>query len=196
LPKSRIAGTKGRKPKSTKFSIRSPNGRRLPIWRRRNFARLAIRSSIVSRFSGRSARRGYGTPLLPDAMRARLGKREMPEKGADIALVLEKFSRLFFEHSTHNGSPRFFATSLVGGAHQRAGRPSRRFRQSKLRCVGALTNRNRNRERIHPLARAVHGTGRASGMACWLAAGTWRTSSASSSRGERRRVGHSREGRR
>jgi glutamate/tyrosine decarboxylase-like PLP-dependent enzyme len=41
-------------------------------------------------------------------MRSKLGKREMPEKGADIAPILEKFSRLFFEHSTHNGSPRFF----------------------------------------------------------------------------------------
>ena len=48
------------------------------------------------------------SPLLPDAMRAKLGKREMPEKGTDIAPVLKKFSKLFFEQSTHNGSPRFF----------------------------------------------------------------------------------------
>ncbi|PYO45662.1 MAG: aspartate aminotransferase family protein [Gemmatimonadetes bacterium] len=48
------------------------------------------------------------SPLLPDAMRQRLGKREMPEKGNNIAPVLDKFSRLFFEHSTHNGSPRFW----------------------------------------------------------------------------------------
>src|ERR1700686_936325 len=48
------------------------------------------------------------SPLLPAAMRARLGKREMPEKGAGIPPILDKFSRLFFEPSTHNGSPRFF----------------------------------------------------------------------------------------
>jgi len=48
------------------------------------------------------------SPLLPDAMRQRLGKREMPEKRTNIAPVLDKFSKLFFEHSTHNGSPRFW----------------------------------------------------------------------------------------
>jgi glutamate/tyrosine decarboxylase-like PLP-dependent enzyme len=48
------------------------------------------------------------SPLLPDAMRKVLGKRELPENGIDIAPVVEKFSRLFFEQSTHNGSPRFF----------------------------------------------------------------------------------------
>ncbi|HST07437.1 MAG TPA: aminotransferase class V-fold PLP-dependent enzyme [Gemmatimonadaceae bacterium] len=46
--------------------------------------------------------------LLPDAMRAKVGKRALPERGTDIAPVIEKFSRLFFEQSTHNGSPRFF----------------------------------------------------------------------------------------
>ena len=48
------------------------------------------------------------SPLLPDAMRGALGKHKMPENGTDIAPVLAKFSRAFFEHSTHNGSPRFF----------------------------------------------------------------------------------------
>src|SRR3954469_2068589 len=48
------------------------------------------------------------SPLLPDAMRARIGKREMPERGTDISPVIKKFSRLFFEQSTQNGSPRFF----------------------------------------------------------------------------------------
>jgi glutamate/tyrosine decarboxylase-like PLP-dependent enzyme len=46
--------------------------------------------------------------LLPDAMRSMLGKRRMPENGTDIAPVVERFSRDFFRHSTHNGSPRFF----------------------------------------------------------------------------------------
>jgi len=41
-------------------------------------------------------------------MRARLGKRDMPEKGTDIAPVVERFARTFFEQSTHNGSPRFW----------------------------------------------------------------------------------------
>jgi glutamate/tyrosine decarboxylase-like PLP-dependent enzyme len=48
------------------------------------------------------------SPLLPDAMRSVLGKRRMPENGTDIAPVLDRFSRAFFKHSTHNGSPRFF----------------------------------------------------------------------------------------
>lgn len=46
--------------------------------------------------------------LLPDAMRNLLGRRDLPERGADIAPVLARFSKLFFEQSTHNGSPRFF----------------------------------------------------------------------------------------
>ena len=46
--------------------------------------------------------------LLPDAMRAKVGKRGLPENGSDIRTVLEKFSKTFFEQSTHNGSPRFF----------------------------------------------------------------------------------------
>ena len=48
------------------------------------------------------------SPLLPDAMRSLLGKRKMPENGTDIAPVLDRFSRTFFRHSTHNGSPRFW----------------------------------------------------------------------------------------
>jgi len=48
------------------------------------------------------------SPLLPDAMRSLLGKRKMPENGTDIAPVLDRFSRDFFRHSTHNGSPRFW----------------------------------------------------------------------------------------
>jgi aromatic-L-amino-acid decarboxylase len=48
------------------------------------------------------------SPLLPDDMRRVLGKRKMPENGTDVAPVLERFSRDFFRHSTHNGSPRFW----------------------------------------------------------------------------------------
>jgi aromatic-L-amino-acid decarboxylase len=48
------------------------------------------------------------SPLLPDAMRKKLGKSELPENGTNIAPVIEKFSKIFFEQSTHNGSPRFF----------------------------------------------------------------------------------------
>lgn len=48
------------------------------------------------------------SPLLPDAMRSLLGTRKMPENGTDIAPVLDRFSRDFFRHSTHNGSPRFW----------------------------------------------------------------------------------------
>jgi len=62
----------------------------------------------VADFLERLPKARTASPLLPNAMRTKLGKREMPEKGADIAPILEKFSRLFFEQSTHNGSPRFF----------------------------------------------------------------------------------------
>jgi aromatic-L-amino-acid decarboxylase len=48
------------------------------------------------------------TSLLPDALRSALGERAMPEKGRDIAPVIEEFSEKFFRLSTHNGSPRFF----------------------------------------------------------------------------------------
>ena len=48
------------------------------------------------------------SPLLPDAMRKVVGKRQMPENGTDIGPIIRSFSKKFFEHSTHNGSPRFF----------------------------------------------------------------------------------------
>jgi aromatic-L-amino-acid decarboxylase len=48
------------------------------------------------------------TKLRPDALRELLGRREMPQKGADVAPIVEEFARTFFEQSTHNGSPRFF----------------------------------------------------------------------------------------
>jgi aromatic-L-amino-acid/L-tryptophan decarboxylase len=62
----------------------------------------------VADFLGRLPDAPTASPLLPDAMRAKLGKREMPENGTGIAPVVDKFSRIFFEQSTHNGSPRFF----------------------------------------------------------------------------------------
>ena len=55
-------------------------------------------------------------PLLPDAMRKKLGTRELPEKGTDIGPVIEKFSKTFFEQSTHNGSPRFWGYITSSGA--------------------------------------------------------------------------------
>ncbi|HMG96323.1 MAG TPA: pyridoxal-dependent decarboxylase, partial [Gemmatimonadaceae bacterium] len=110
MPKSTVAkATKGRKPKSTKsfdpLAKRSAPSDLAPEKFR------AIGHSLVDGIAdfledlpdARTA-----SPLLPDAMRAKLGKREMPERGADIAPILDKFSRLFFEQSTHNGSPRFF----------------------------------------------------------------------------------------
>jgi glutamate/tyrosine decarboxylase-like PLP-dependent enzyme len=56
------------------------------------------------------------TSLLPDSLRAILGQRELPEKGRDIAPVIEEFAQTFFKYSTHNGSPRFFGyiTSSAG----------------------------------------------------------------------------------
>jgi len=54
--------------------------------------------------------------LLPDAMRAKLGRMDMPENGTDIAPVIEKFRKTFFEQSTHNGSPRFWGYITSSGA--------------------------------------------------------------------------------
>src|SRR5215210_5341738 len=48
------------------------------------------------------------TSLMPDDLRRVLDKRPMPQEGRDIAPVLAEFSEKFFQHSTHNGSPRFF----------------------------------------------------------------------------------------
>ena len=48
------------------------------------------------------------TNLLPDSLRSVLGQRDLPEEGQDIAPILEDFTKKFFKHSTHNGSPRFF----------------------------------------------------------------------------------------
>jgi glutamate/tyrosine decarboxylase-like PLP-dependent enzyme len=62
----------------------------------------------VADFLERLPKARTASPLLPDEMRRKLGKREMPENGADIRPILAEFARLFFEHSTHNGSPRFF----------------------------------------------------------------------------------------
>ncbi len=56
------------------------------------------------------------SPLLPDAMRRKLGTRKLPENGTDIGPVIEKFKDVFFEHSTHNGSPRFWGYITSSGA--------------------------------------------------------------------------------
>jgi aromatic-L-amino-acid/L-tryptophan decarboxylase len=62
----------------------------------------------IADFLARLPNTRTASPLLPDAMRAMLGSKEMPENGTDIAPVIDKFARTFFEHSTHNGSPRFW----------------------------------------------------------------------------------------
>ena len=46
--------------------------------------------------------------LLPNALRQKLGKRDLPENGAEISPILSQFAELFFKESTHNGSPRFW----------------------------------------------------------------------------------------
>jgi glutamate/tyrosine decarboxylase-like PLP-dependent enzyme len=56
------------------------------------------------------------SPLLPDALREVVGTRKVPEKGTDIGPVLEDFRKLFFRHSTHNGSPRFWGYITSSGA--------------------------------------------------------------------------------
>lgn len=56
------------------------------------------------------------SPLLPDALRKVLGTRKLPEKGTEIGPVLEDFRKLFFQHSTHNGSPRFWGYITSSGA--------------------------------------------------------------------------------
>ena len=54
--------------------------------------------------------------LLPDEIRKKLGRRELPENGTDIEPVIDKFRKIFFEHSTHNGSPRFWGYITSSGA--------------------------------------------------------------------------------
>ncbi|HZE09038.1 MAG TPA: aminotransferase class V-fold PLP-dependent enzyme, partial [Gemmatimonadaceae bacterium] len=62
----------------------------------------------IADFLGRLPDARTAAPLLPDAMRKAVGKKDLPDRGTDIGPVIEKFSRTFFEQSTHNGSPRFF----------------------------------------------------------------------------------------
>ena len=56
------------------------------------------------------------SPLLPNALRAKLGKLDLPRDGVEIGPVLTKFAKLFFEESTHNGSPRFWGYITSSGA--------------------------------------------------------------------------------
>jgi aromatic-L-amino-acid decarboxylase len=115
VPKSRRAT--GRKRGRAKTTTRTSSKPSDPLNRRSSPADLAPEKfraightlvDSVADFLGRLPKAPTASPLLPDQLRSKLGKREMPEKGADIAPIFEKFSRLFFEHSTHNGSPRFF----------------------------------------------------------------------------------------
>jgi aromatic-L-amino-acid/L-tryptophan decarboxylase len=62
----------------------------------------------VADFLGRLPDAPTASPLLPNDMRKLFGRRDLPERGTDIAPILKKFSKIFFEQSTHNGSPRFF----------------------------------------------------------------------------------------
>jgi len=82
------------------------------------------------------------TSLLPDSLRSALGQRAMPERGRDIAPVITEFSEKFFKYSTHNGSPRFFGYVIIRRAHRGFGRYARRGGKSKLRCVGAVADRD------------------------------------------------------
>ena len=108
LPKATPA-TKTTKAKATKVADR-PARRSAPADMGPEEFRAIGHSLIdaVADFLARLPDAPTASPLLPDAMRGALGKHKMPENGTDIAPVLAKFSRAFFEHSTHNGSPRFF----------------------------------------------------------------------------------------
>ena len=108
-PAKRNKLAKARKPKSTRTSdplIRRSAPSDLAPEKFRAIGHSLVNS--VADFLARLPKTRTASPLLPDALRARLGKREMPEKGGDIAPIIERFSRIFFDHSTHNGSPRFF----------------------------------------------------------------------------------------
>ncbi len=110
LPKSRVApAKKGRKTKGAHSS--DPLIKRsAPSEMASEHFRVLGHSLIdaVANFLARLPQAPTASPLLPDAMRNVIGNRELPENGTDIAPLVEEFSRLFFEHSTHNGSPRFF----------------------------------------------------------------------------------------
>jgi aromatic-L-amino-acid decarboxylase len=110
LPKSKAAPAKNKsKTKSTRIADRSRQRSAPADTSPREFR--AIGHSLVDAvadFLDRLPDAPTASPLLPDAMRKKLGRRALPEKGTDIAPVIEKFSKIFFEQSTHNGSPRFF----------------------------------------------------------------------------------------
>ena len=106
--------------------------------------------------------------LLPDAIRAKVGKRALPEKGADIAPVIEKFSRLFFEQSTHNGSPRFFGyiTSSAAPVSALADLLAAAVNPELWR-VGAVADRHRGRERDRSAGSRSSWVCPANGTASW-----------------------------
>ncbi|MEO8580745.1 MAG: aminotransferase class V-fold PLP-dependent enzyme [Gemmatimonadales bacterium] len=110
MPKSKTASAKKSrkaKPSATGASLtRRPAPAELSPEKFRAIGHSLVDS--VADFLARLPDAPTASPLLPDAMRKLLGKREMPEKGTNVAPILKKFSRLFFDQSTHNGSPRFF----------------------------------------------------------------------------------------
>jgi aromatic-L-amino-acid/L-tryptophan decarboxylase len=148
LSKSRRAtATKRSKSKTTTRTSGKPSD---PLNRRSSPVELAPEKfraigrtlvDSIADFLERLPKGRTASPLLPNEMRSKLGKREMPEKGTDIAPIVEKFSRLFFEHSTHNGSPRFFGYITSSAAPISALADLLVSSQPERRSVGALSHR-------------------------------------------------------
>ena len=118
VPKSKIAQGKNGKspkkasPKRSSPTVHSPSPMQrsapadMPPEQFRELGHSLV--DAIADFYAHLPTASTASPLLPDAMRKMLGTRDLPEKGTDIGPVLEKFSKTFFQHSTHNGSPRFW----------------------------------------------------------------------------------------
>ena len=109
LPKSRISRRKNAPAKAEKKS--APVTKRfapsdMPASEFRELGHSLV--DAIADFYQRLPNAPTASPLLPDAMRRKFGARKLPETGVDVAPVLQDFARLFFEQSTHNGSPRFW----------------------------------------------------------------------------------------
>lgn len=61
-------------------------------------------------------RRPVTRAATPAALRALVGTGDLPEQGTDAAALLDGFAPLLFEHSLHNGHPKFLGYITSSGA--------------------------------------------------------------------------------
>src|SRR5205814_10453758 len=100
LPKSKISRPKNPPAKAARKSATATNRfapSDMPPGEFRELGHTLV--DAIADFYQRLPHAPTASPLLPDALRKKLGRRGLPQNGTDISPVLQDVARLFFEQS-------------------------------------------------------------------------------------------------